>query len=73
MQVKSIAECSVEHSAIFSTFIKLPIVIKMVVLSIFEWSFYTGFTVFRGLTKMVDMTYSMPDPVFLTTYNCVTS
>ena len=35
MQVKSIAEC----------FIKLPIVIKIFVLSIFEWLFYTGLTV----------------------------
>ena len=35
----------VEYSAILSTFIKLPIVIKMFVLSIFEWRFYTGFTV----------------------------
>ena len=35
----------VEHSAILSTFIKLPFVIKMFVLSIFEWPFYTGFTV----------------------------
>ena len=32
-----------EHSAILSTFIKLPIVIKIFVLSIFEWPFYTGF------------------------------
>ena len=35
----------VEHSAILSTFIKPPIVIKIFVLSIFEWLFYTGFTV----------------------------
>ena len=35
-----------EHSAILSTFIKLPFVIKIFVLSIFEWLFYTGFTVF---------------------------
>ena len=35
-----------EHSAILSTFIKLPFVIKTFVLSIFEWPFYTGFTVF---------------------------
>ena len=35
-----------EHSAIFSTFIKLQIVIKFFVLSIFEWLFYTGYTVF---------------------------
>ena len=39
MQVKSMAECS----AIRSTFIKLPFVIKVLVLSIFEWQFYTGF------------------------------
>ena len=31
-----------EHSAIFSTFIKLPFVIKFIVLSSFEWLFYTG-------------------------------
>ena len=34
-----------EHSAILSTFIKLLFVIKIFVLSIFEWPFYTGFTV----------------------------
>ena len=34
-----------EHSALLLTFIKLPFVIKIFVLSIFEWSFYTGFTV----------------------------
>ena len=34
-----------EHSAILSTFIKLPFVIKIFVLSIFEWPLYTGFTV----------------------------
>ena len=46
MQVKSIAECSNEdHSAILSTFIKLPFVIKIFVLSIFEWPLYTGFTI----------------------------
>ena len=48
MQVKSIAECSKgsilgafqgEHSAILSTFIVLPFVIKIFVLSIFEWPF----------------------------------
>ena len=36
-----------EHSAILSTFIKLPFVIKIFVLSIFDWPFYTGFTVYR--------------------------
>ena len=35
-----------EHSAILSTFIKLPFVIKILVLSFFEWPLKTGFTVF---------------------------
>ena len=35
-----------EHSAILSTFVKLQFVIKIFVLSIFEWPFYTGFTVY---------------------------
>ena len=34
-----------EHSAIILTFIKLSFVIKIFVLSIFEWSLKTGFTV----------------------------
>ena len=34
-----------EHSAILSTLIKLPFVIKIFVLSVFEWPFNTGFTV----------------------------
>ena len=34
-----------EYFAILLTFIKLPFVIKIFVLSIFEWLFYTGFTV----------------------------
>ena len=41
-----------EHSAILSTFIKLPFVIKIFVLSIFEWSFYTGFTVYEPFTSI---------------------
>ena len=45
MQGKSIADCSLEHSAILSTFIKLPFAIKICVLSIFEWPLKTGFTV----------------------------
>ena len=35
----------VEHSAILSTFIKLPFVITIFVLSTFEWPSYTGFNV----------------------------
>ena len=34
-----------EHSAILLTFIKLPFVIKVLVLSIFEWPLKTDFTV----------------------------
>ena len=34
-----------EHSAILLTFIKLPFVITIFVLPIFEWPFYTGFTI----------------------------
>ena len=34
-----------EHFAIPSTFIKLPFVIKIFVLSIFKWPLMTGFTV----------------------------
>ena len=34
-----------EHSAILSTFIKLPFSIKTFVLYIFEWPLKTGFTV----------------------------
>ena len=39
-----------EHSAILSTFIKLPFVIKIFVLSFFEWLLKTCFTVFSVLT-----------------------
>ena len=39
MQVKSIAKCLEEHSAILSIFIKLPCVIKIFVLSIFSGGF----------------------------------
>ena len=36
---------ALEHSAILSTFIKLPFVINIFVLSILEWPLKTGFTV----------------------------
>ena len=39
-----------EHSAILSTFIKLPIAIKTFVLSICKWPLNTGFTL--NLTSM---------------------
>ena len=37
--------CRMEHSAILTTFIKLPFAIKIFVLSILEWTLKTGFTV----------------------------
>ena len=41
-----------QHSAILLTFLKLPFVIKIFVLSIFEWPFYTGFTVFESFKSV---------------------
>ena len=39
-----------QHSAILSTFIKLPFVIKILMFCLFfEWLFYTGFTVLPKL------------------------
>ena len=35
-----------EHSAILSTFIKLSFVIRIFILSIFEWPLYTSFTLY---------------------------
>ena len=46
-----------EHSAILLTFIKLPFVVNIFVLCIFEWPwFYTGFTVMviQALLKQVE-------------------
>ena len=47
------------HFAIHSTFIKLPFVIKIFVLSIFEWQFYTGFTVYPGLSLSSNLKNSL--------------
>ena len=45
-----------EHSAILSTFIKLPFVIKIFVLTIFEWPFYIGFTMLiRWVLNHIDL------------------
>ena len=41
-----------EHSAILSTFIKLPFSIKTFVLSNFKWLPKTGFTVYRFLCDL---------------------
>ena len=48
-----------KHSAILSTFIKLPFVIKIFVLSIFEWPFYTGFTVIALLIRFKHENFNM--------------
>ena len=40
-----------EHSAILSTFIKLPFVFKTFVSSMFEWPLKTGFTVYYKVPK----------------------
>ena len=46
-----------EHSAIHSTSIKLPFVIKIFVLSIFGWQFYTGLTVLVIICIIKDTIY----------------
>ena len=54
MQVKNIAECSpLEHSAILLTFIKLPFVIEIFVLSISQWPLKIGFTV-NAMSKVFE-------------------
>ena len=40
-----------EHSAILSTSFKLPFVIRIVVLSNFEWPVYSGFAVKKAIIK----------------------
>ena len=44
-----------EHSAIHLTFTKLPFVIKIFVLSIFEWPFDTGFSVMQYFPLKVSL------------------
>ena len=50
------------HSVILPTFIKLPFVINIFVLSIFKWPFYTGFTVppLKEREKPMDYVKSNP-------------
>ena len=61
MQVKSIAEG--EHSALLSTFIELPFAIKLFVLSIFEWPFYSGI-LYVGYYKDFTLTINVKNFVF---------
>ena len=61
MQVKSIAEC--EHFAILSTFIKVPVVIKIFVLSILSGHFTQVLLYFvLGEKRKLDASFN-PDPV----------
>ena len=46
-----------EHSAILSTFIKLPFAIKTFILSIFEWSLKTGFTVVTNIDQNIWLSF----------------
>ena len=55
MQVKKIAEAQGEHSAILSTFIKLSFVIKIFVLSIFEWLFFC--TIDQGQSVIISLVH----------------
>ena len=54
-----------EHSAILSTFIKLPFVFKTFVLSIFEWPLKTGFTV---VANSVDPDQTAPYLIWFYTF-----
>ena len=47
-----------EHSAILSTFIKLPFVIKIFVLSFFEWPLKSGFTVLKPFESEISAAVS---------------
>ena len=59
-----------EHSAILLTFIELPFVIKIIVLFIFQWLFYTGFTVHHILENCTcdPLVYTMGIPLLLESY-----
>ena len=56
-----------EHSAILLTFIKLQFVFKIFVFSIFEWLFYTGFTVLRLFSELLIGNYTQLSFVLLFT------
>ena len=54
------------QNAILSTFIRLPFVIRIFVLSIFEGPFYTGFNVINGLADSI--LFSSFSIIFFFTY-----
>ena len=53
-----------EHSAILSTFIKLPFVIKIFVLPIFEWPLKTYFTLKAAINVCTDVSSRANWPTF---------
>ena len=57
-----------DHSVILSTFIKLPFIINIFVLSIFEWPFYTGFTVHQPEHYRMAVFMGVLDPKISTLY-----
>ena len=57
-----------EDSAILSTFINLPIVIKTFVLSIFEWRLKTGFTLLQSQMTMFQHANNGTLASFMVTY-----
>ena len=54
-----------EHSAILLTFIKLPFVIKIFVLSTFEWLFNIGFTISEYKWLRVGIVYYLNATVYI--------
>ena len=58
-----------EHSAITSIFIKLPSVIKIFVLSIFEWPLKTGFTV-HVYRVQINTFYEHKIVIYTVSYPC---
>ena len=57
-----------EHSAMCLTFIKLQFVIKIFVLSTFEWPFYTGFTVpllFQNTAELTELIWKLTNKIWL--------
>ena len=60
-----------EHSAKLSTFIKLPLVIKIFVLSIFVWPLKTGFTVLIAFSENIHFIQkAFPDYLAKFTHMC---
>ena len=60
-----------EHSTILSTFIKLPFVIKIFVLSIFEWPLKTGFTVVPLTLAILNNFMYDTTPAAFQLYTCI--